>query len=68
MLGDGLIAETPRPADAGSADERRRYYRATPLGVQVAREAARDVAGLHRMLGDARLLRRRVPSLDRGRS
>ena len=68
MHGDGLIAETPRPAGTDSRDARRRYYRATPLGQAVAREAARDVEGLRRMLADARLTGSRVPSFSRGRS
>jgi DNA-binding PadR family transcriptional regulator len=36
MLSDGLIAELrTRPAESGD-DERRKYYRLTPLGRQVA--------------------------------
>jgi DNA-binding PadR family transcriptional regulator len=35
MLDDGLIAEVERPKDETSEDERRRYYRATPLGRRV---------------------------------
>ena len=68
MLRGGLIAEARRPAGSGSDDERRRYYRATPLGHDVARAAAREVERLHALLTEARLLGRRAPSPERGRS
>ena len=35
MLNDRLIADCPRPADADSSDERRRYYQLTPFGRKV---------------------------------
>lgn len=35
LLNDGLIAECDQPAGEVSTDERRRYYRATPLGKRV---------------------------------
>lgn len=35
LLDDGLIVEVDRPAGEESEDERRRYYRATPLGRDV---------------------------------
>jgi len=53
MLADGLIAESDRrpPADT---DERRRYFRLTPLGRDAARLEARR---LQEIVADARLRR-----------
>ena len=49
MLEDGLIVETrERPAPEFD-DERRRYYRLTPLGSAVARAEAARLADLVRM-------------------
>ena len=49
MLEQGLIAETrDRPAPEDD-DERRRYYRITPLGIATAKEEARRLAQLVRM-------------------
>jgi DNA-binding PadR family transcriptional regulator len=49
MLEHGLLVEPrERPAPAED-DERRRYYRITPLGVAVARAEARRLTGLVRM-------------------
>ncbi len=49
MLEQGLLVESrTRPAPAVD-DERRRYYRITPLGVAVARAEARRLADLVRM-------------------
>ena len=64
MRAAGLIAETGRPTGERSGDERRRYYRATPFGQDVAREAARNIERLHALVRDARLLR---PAAARGR-
>jgi DNA-binding PadR family transcriptional regulator len=52
----GLIAETDRPADEPSGDERRRYYRATARGRAVAREQAARIRQLHDLARSARLL------------
>ena len=42
LLDDGLLAELPRRRAADLGDERRRYYRLTPLGARVlAAELAR---------------------------
>jgi DNA-binding PadR family transcriptional regulator len=49
MLEQGLIAESPRRPAPDIDDERRRYYRITPLGVAVARAEARRLAQLVRM-------------------
>jgi DNA-binding PadR family transcriptional regulator len=46
MLVDGLIEETNDPVDPREDDERRRYYRLTDFGLQVAREEARRLATL----------------------
>ena len=52
MLADGLIAESDRrPADD---DERRRYFRLTPLGREAARLEARR---LQEVVADTRLRR-----------
>src|ERR1700745_939659 len=49
MLEQGLISETrDRPAPEED-DERRRYYRITPLGTAVAKAEARRLAQLVRM-------------------
>jgi DNA-binding PadR family transcriptional regulator len=49
MLEQGLLIETrDRPAPEDD-DERRRYYRITPLGERVARAEARRLAQLVRM-------------------
>ena len=49
MLEQGLIVETrDRPAPEDD-DERRRYYRITPLGTATAKAEARRLAGLLRM-------------------
>ena len=44
MLADGLIADSrrrPASKDGGTDDERRRYFRLTPLGAQAAAAEAR---------------------------
>ena len=49
MLEQGLLVETrDRPA-AKDDDERRRYYRITPLGTAVAKAEARRLTGLVKM-------------------
>src|ERR1044071_1024172 len=59
MLKDGWVAESGRRPAADLDDERRRYYRLTPLGRRVASaEAARllrlvTVARAHRLLSRA---------------
>jgi DNA-binding PadR family transcriptional regulator len=60
MLEDGLIVEPrERPAPADD-DERRRYYRITPLGRAVAKAEARRLADLVRMARAAGLAPGRV--------
>lgn len=53
MLADGLIEETD-PKRAGDDDERRRYFRLTPLGNDAARLEARR---LHELVADTRTKR-----------
>ena len=59
LLDDGLVAEVER-ADADSEDQRRRYYRLTPLGRRVARaeverlERATALARSTRLFGRTR--------------
>ena len=47
LLADGLVAETDRRAVPELDDERRRYYRITPLGGRVL---AAEVARLHALV------------------
>lgn len=56
LLLDGLIVECDRPASEPSTDDRRRYYRATPLGRSVL-EA--DLARMTRVVQAARARRTR---------
>ena len=51
MMGDGLIEELEERPDPELDDERRRYYRLSRLGRQVATAEARRLA---RLLSDAR--------------
>ena len=46
MLVDGLIEELDYPYDVTSEDERRRYYRLTKLGKQVAQAEAERLAAV----------------------
>jgi len=46
MLVDGLIEETKEVHDSEEDDERRRYYRLTKFGLDVAREEARRLESL----------------------
>ena len=48
MVGNGLLEELDRPPDPG-ADARRRYYRATPLGLEVAKAESTRLARLLRV-------------------
>jgi DNA-binding PadR family transcriptional regulator len=58
MLGDGWIDEVDPPLD--SLDERRRYYRLTKRGHEVARREAARLDALAAMARDKRLLPRRA--------
>lgn len=54
LLGDGLIEESDERPDPHLDDERRRYYRITPLGRRVVRAEATRLRELVRM-AEARL-------------
>ena len=60
LLADGLIVECDRPQGEASADERRRYYRTTPLGRAVL-EA--DLARMTKLVRAAHSSRSRKPRL-----
>jgi len=49
MLEEGLIEELDERPDPAEDDERRRYYRITPLGEAVARAEARRLSELVRL-------------------
>ena len=59
---DGYIEELPLKLDSVNDDERRRYYRLTPLGFAVARAEARRLAVLVEAAAQRKLFRRgRMP-------
>jgi DNA-binding PadR family transcriptional regulator len=60
LLADALIVECDRPPGEASADERRRYYRTTPLGRAVL-EA--DLARMAKLVRAAQASRGRKPRL-----
>jgi DNA-binding PadR family transcriptional regulator len=51
MLEDGLVVELRERPAAVFDDERRRYYRVTPLGIAVARAEVRRLSQLVAMAG-----------------
>ena len=55
-LGDGLIVESDERPDPALDDERRRYYRLTPLGRRVVGAEAARLRNLVRIAESARLL------------
>ena len=59
LLADALIVEVDRPAGEESEDERRRYYRVTPLGKAVI-EA--ELARMARLVQASRVRRRVSPA------
>jgi DNA-binding PadR family transcriptional regulator len=60
MLEQGLIVEPRRRPSPADDDERRRYYRITPLGAAVARAETERLADLLRMARARGLMPRRV--------
>ncbi|HVL67460.1 MAG TPA: helix-turn-helix transcriptional regulator [Vicinamibacterales bacterium] len=56
MLDSGWIAEAETPAD--EADERRRYYRLTPIGRDVVRNEAKRLQALVTLAQEKRVLGR----------
>ena len=59
MLADGLIEEAPGREDATEDDERRRYFRLTPLGAGAAAAEARRLEALVAESRAKRLLTKR---------
>jgi len=62
MVNSGLIAESDERPDPALDDERRRYYRITPLGRKVAVAEARRMEQLVRIARAKRLLGRPEPA------
>jgi DNA-binding PadR family transcriptional regulator len=60
LLADGLILECDRPPGEASADERRRYYRTTPLGRAVLQA---DLTRMTKLVRAAHSSRGRKPRL-----
>lgn len=58
MAVDGYIEELPLKLDSASDDERRRYYRLTPLGFAVARAEATRLGAVVEHAAKRKLLRR----------
>ena len=56
MVSSGLLRESDGPSREESADERRRYYRLTGLGREVAQEEALRISRLGQMVARAGLL------------
>ena len=56
MVTAGLLMESSGPSGEESADERRRYYRLTDLGREVAQEEALRIRRLGQMVASAGLL------------
>jgi DNA-binding PadR family transcriptional regulator len=57
MVKEGLVAESNRRRDPEADDERRRYYRVTPLGREVALRETERLEKLVRAARQTRLLR-----------
>ena len=53
---DGLVAEADAPKDDAAGDDRRRYYRITPLGKRVVKAEAERLAGLATLARDRKLI------------
>jgi DNA-binding PadR family transcriptional regulator len=56
MLLDGLIEETKDAQESDEDDDRRRYYRLTRLGLEVAREESRRLEALVNAARERKLL------------
>ena len=56
MVAAGLLMESDGPSKEESTDERRRYYRLTDLGREVAREEALRIRRLGQMVASTGLL------------
>lgn len=60
MVEDGLVRELEDRPAPGKDDERRRYYRITPVGRKVARAEAQRMADLLRLARSSGLAPRRT--------
>ena len=56
LLKGGLVEESGERADPERGDERRRYYRLTPLGLSVARAEARRLEAIVRAARSKKLI------------
>jgi DNA-binding PadR family transcriptional regulator len=56
LLADGLVVEAGERAGTDAGEERRRYYRLTPLGLAVARAEARRLESMVRTARQKKLL------------
>ena len=56
LVDDAWIIEVEAPRNAGADDERRRYYRLTPWGRQIAQAEVERLAGVMRMARAAKLI------------
>jgi DNA-binding PadR family transcriptional regulator len=65
LLADGVILESTERPDPAVDDERRRYYRLTPFGRNVA---AAEIERLETLVAHARTLRLRPARAGRGES
>ena len=57
LLANGLVEELEERPDPALDDQRRRYYRLTPLGKAVAKAEAQRLAGLLKVARDRRIIR-----------
>jgi len=56
LVEDGLLEESPLPAPESSKGPRRRYYRITGFGKEVARAEGLRISRLQRMVEESSLL------------
>ena len=63
MLADGLIEESAKRPNPETDDERRRYYRLTEFGLEVARAETERREAVLKVARDKRPLGRRVLTL-----
>ena len=68
MLVDGLIVERKEAVDPDVDDERRRYYRLTKIGLEVARAEAQRLDALVKAARQRGLLKKATPASRGARS